>query len=372
VPLNPDKADPNLCIDDEDKPVADIIKSRHMSPNGEPTETTHTPSPVSDPRDLIGMTFLMDEDETGNKYRARIVELVEDYDSSLTDNPNRIKFLCSINNDQAEELITYNQLLNYIAHDEDSDIVWKFKRITSHQGPLKPDHPDYKGSTYNVMIEWENGEITTEPLSFIATDDPVTCAIYAKNNNLLSLPGWKRFKSLAKCEKKFTRFVNQAKLRSFNTAPHYKYGFEIPRNYEHAIHLDAKNKNTKWKDSIALELLQIDKYEVFKDMGHHNTTSTPAGYKKIQVHFVFDVKHDGRHKARLVADGHLTDIPLESVYSGVVSLKGLRLVVFLAEHNHLKLWSTDIGNAYLEAMTSEKVYIIACWYESLSQDWIHD
>jgi Reverse transcriptase (RNA-dependent DNA polymerase) len=71
------------------------------------------------------------------------------------------------------------------------------------------------------------------------------------------------------------------------------------------------------------------------------------------------VKHNGRHKARLVADGHLTDIPLDSVYSGVVSLRGFRLVLFLAELNELQLWATDIGNAYLEAYTSEKVYIIA-------------
>ena len=68
---------------------------------------------------------------------------------------------------------------------------------------------------------------------------------------------------------------------------------------------------------------------------------------------------DGRHKARLVADGHLTEVPLESVYSGVVSLRGFRLVLFLAELNNLELWATDIGNAYLEAFTSEKVYITA-------------
>jgi hypothetical protein len=54
-----------------------------------------------------------------------------------------------------------------------------------------------------------------------------------------------------------------------------------------------------------------------------------------------------------------TDLPLESVYSGVVTLRGLRLVVFLAELNGLELWTTDIGNAYLEAETKEKVYIIA-------------
>jgi hypothetical protein len=34
-------------------------------------------------------------------------------------------------------------------------------------------------------------------------------------------------------------------------------------------------------------------------------------------------------------------------------------MLFLAELNHLELWPTDIGNAYLEAFTSEKVYIIA-------------
>ena len=49
----------------------------------------------------------------------------------------------------------------------------------------------------------------------------------------------------------------------------------------------------------------------------------------------------------------------ESVYSGVVTLRGLRMVVFLAELNGLDLWATDIGSAYLEARTKEKVYIIA-------------
>jgi hypothetical protein len=40
-------------------------------------------------------------------------------------------------------------------------------------------------------------------------------------------------------------------------------------------------------------------------------------------------------------------------------LRGFRIVLFLDKLNHLKLWSTDIVYAYLEAYTSEKVYIIA-------------
>ena len=51
------------------------------------------------------------------------------------------------------------------------------------------------------------------------------------------------------------------------------------------------------------------------------------------------------------------DPPLDSVYSGVVSLRSLRLVIFLAELNGLQLYAADIGNAYLEAQTKEEVCI---------------
>ena len=73
----------------------------------------------------------------------------------------------------------------------------------------------------------------------------------------------------------------------------------------------------------------------------------------------FGVEFDGRHKARLVADGHLTPEPIENIYSGVVSLRYLRLVIFLGKLNNLELWGADIGNEYLEAFTDEKLYIVA-------------
>ena len=40
----------------------------------------------------------------------------------------------------------------------------------------------------NVMVKWETGEVTSQPLNAIAADDPVTCAIYARENNLLDTP----------------------------------------------------------------------------------------------------------------------------------------------------------------------------------------
>jgi hypothetical protein len=148
--------------------------------------------------------------------------------------------------------------------------------------------------------------------------------------------------------------ANQAKLRSYRTSPKFKYGFELPRNYEHVISLDRRNGNKKWQDANQLEFDQLDDYQTFQDIGHNMTARPPAGFN-----LVFDVKHDGRHKVRCVADGQITDIPVDSAYSGVVSIRGLRMMLFLAELYGLDVWATDIGNAYLEADTQEKIYIIA-------------
>lgn len=141
--------------------------------------------------------------------------------------------------------MTYNEILQYIEKNFNTDILWKFKEITTHQGPLNSNHPDYKGSLYNDKIAWENGEITYEPLDMIAKDDLVSCALYAGKNNLLQQPGWKRFKRIANREKKLPRMANQAKLRSYNHAPKYKFGFIVPSDYKHALCLDKENGNTR-------------------------------------------------------------------------------------------------------------------------------
>ena len=61
------------------------------------------------------------------------------------------------------------------------------------------------------------------------------------------------------------------------------------------------------------------------------------GYHKIKVHLVFAFKFDGRHKARLVAHDHLTAEHIDNIYSGVFSLRNLRLVSFLGKLNNLDI-----------------------------------
>ena len=80
-----------------------------------------------------------------------------------------------------------------------------------------------------------------------------------------------------------------------------------------------ENGNHKWQDGVDVEMAQIKELRVFEDYGKaewegKTTTNAPPGHPKIRVHFVFAVKHCGKFKARLVADGHLTKEPTESVY----------------------------------------------------------
>ena len=77
-------------------------------------------------------------------------------------------------------------------------------------------------------------------------------------------------------------------------------------------------------------------HETYKDLGHKSKAKLPKDFKKIRVQLVYDVKHDVRHKERLLADGHLTCVTLSRVYSKVVSLKGIRLFLYLEELNRLE------------------------------------
>ena len=60
------------------------------------------------------------------------------------------------------------------AHDHEMGMdqeLYRFRAIIGNHGPLLASDPDWKGSKYNVQVQWETGEITFEPLSIIAADD---------------------------------------------------------------------------------------------------------------------------------------------------------------------------------------------------------
>ena len=82
-----------------------------------------------------------------------------------------------------------------------SDDLYKLKALIGHQGPLKALGPNWKEFQYNVLIEWETGEKTYEPLSVLAAYNSFTWASYTKVNGISHLDGWKRMMNLAKRDK---------------------------------------------------------------------------------------------------------------------------------------------------------------------------
>ena len=113
--------------------------------------------------------------------------------------------------------------------------LYRFRAIIGHQGPLLASDPVWKGSKYNVKVEWETGEVTFKPLSIIAADDSVTCPAYSKENDLLALVGWCRFRSLAKKDKVLARAIKQSKIRQVTRSQIYMFGYLISRNYTEAM-----------------------------------------------------------------------------------------------------------------------------------------
>ena len=175
------------------------IKSRH-----DDGPTSSKPLPEFNHDDLVGRTFLLPPGDNGERLRAKVTrKVVEDIEQADGERVQKLSFILGIGNGKLEEIISYNQLVDHLepaANDDNeiSDDLFKFRALIGHQGPLKPTDPNWKGCKYNVLVDWETGEKTYEPLSVLAADDPVTCAMYAKENDLLHIDGRKRFRNLAK------------------------------------------------------------------------------------------------------------------------------------------------------------------------------
>ena len=151
------------------------------------------PMPEFDPDSLIGRTFLLPPQENGERLRAKVTKkVVEEIEAADGNRIPNINFILDIGEGKVEELITYSQLLDHLEQSDEQDNsmdqeLYRFRAIIGHEGPLKVTDPNWKGSKWNVQIEWETGEITFEPLSVIAADDPITCAAYAKEKTYTTL-----------------------------------------------------------------------------------------------------------------------------------------------------------------------------------------
>ena len=78
----------------------------------------------------------------------------------------------------------------------------------------------------------------------------------------------------------------------------------------------------------------------------------------LDCYMCFEVKMDFRRKARYVANGSKTPDLTTTTYAGVVSRESVRIALTYAALMELKVMSSDIQNAYLQAPISEKYWTI--------------
>jgi len=184
-------------------------------------------------------------------------------------------------------------------------------------------------------------------------------ATHARDNDLLDAQGWKLpgLKQCAKTKKRLVCLANQAKWHSIRNKPVFMCGFQVPRNHAHAMEMDCLNGNDRCRRAEEVELPQIDECDTFIDKREGGNPG--SGCKKIRVHMVCAVNHDRRHKARLAAGGHLIETPMDSVCSSVVSMRGIRILTFIAELNEMEVWTADVGNTCLESFAQEPVFVVA-------------
>jgi hypothetical protein len=139
-------ADPNarnLCLDPLNDKSPEVFRSlRKASPasdHGEDfslhsmehtDESPERPSTgddtvIVDPQELLGRTFLMDTQDDGQRFCARIVECISDHESNVRCSDDHVKFRISVNEEEYEETITYNELMDFIEKNQENDaIVW--------------------------------------------------------------------------------------------------------------------------------------------------------------------------------------------------------------------------------------------------------
>ena len=157
------KTSPNLSLDPpkgEDQPqdlTSDVFVYGRPNPDG----SDNTPSmSIIIFNDLLGRTFLLPMEENGERKKATIPEHVKDLYQQQVSREDQLRFKLKIDGDQLDDLISYNQLMEYLEDKTDTgpleDGLYRFKCIKDHKGPY---------TSSDLLIEWEPGEHVLETSS---------------------------------------------------------------------------------------------------------------------------------------------------------------------------------------------------------------
>jgi len=205
-----------------------------------------------------------------------------------------------------------------------------------------------QGRYFQVL--WRDGTTSWEPLKNLRVSNPVEVAEYVISNKLAEEPAFAWW--VPQTLKKRDRILAQVKARTAKRDN--KFGLEVPRTVKRALEIDQETGTDYWKRAIEKEMRHVMCAFNILEEG----APEPKMSKRIPCHLIFDIKMDFTRKARFVAGGYVTDPPSSITFASVVSRDSVRLAFLIAALNDFDLLGADIGNACLNALTSEKVHTV--------------
>ena len=203
---------------------------------------------------------------------------------------------------------------------------------------------------WKFLVRYKDSSEQWVPLKILKETNPIEVAEFAKSREIDHQPAFSWWVPFTL--RKRDRIIAAVNSRVRRTT--HKYGIDVPMSIAHAKKLDAINGDRLWQDAIELEMNNV---AVAFEILHFNT-SIPIGWTQSSGHIIFDVKMDFTRKARWVKDGHRTPQPDQSTFAGVVSRESVRIALTYAALNGIDVVAADIKNAYLQAPSSEKHYVI--------------
>ena len=282
------------------------------------------------------------------------------------------------NNDNTSETETFEDdaLVDQQIDDtlEANEEDYEFRRIQGHH---------WKDGVLIFTVELTSGKIFDVPFSLLKKDRPIETAKHIKYEVVENKRGgrygqWaKNILARAQNVIRRSRFHNNIgrtlRLDSYHNITirrisknqrimkkknRVKFGIEVPNNVRHALSLDKKSGNNAWGETISKEMTALTAAGVW-EFKSPNYRVGPS-YQYAPLTLIFDIKQeDLRRKARLVAGGHVVDSSMYESYSSVVQTRTIRILETIAMNEGLKFVTGDIGNAFVQADTNEKIYSTA-------------
>jgi hypothetical protein len=231
---------------------------------------------------------------------------------------------------------------------EDDALPYEERFVVANNGNV---HKRRTTKGWYLCVQWKDGSTSWEVLKDLKESFPVQVGEFSIAQGIQDEPAfaWVVKETISRKH----RIVKAMKTRYARKT--HKYGIEMPKSTKEAYELDRMSGTDYWHRAIIKEMTNNASAFKFLDANE----PVPVGSIWIPCHMVFDIKPDLTRKARFVAGGHWTDPPRQATYSTVVSRDSIRIMFLIAALNDIDILSADIGNAYLNAPTKERVHTTA-------------